>query len=237
VNGGTLASFFQIFETNSFQESRDPFLLDPAGIRRSGTPIDSADPSLPHYDREMKIWAAPFFMSPVNTRVVRRSHGLFSQWGEGYGADFRYQEYLKVGGFLPWAKALGMSAALAGTTTLCKHPVTRRILQRFAPPPGSGPSETTMNAGFFRLRLRGRSKDGTTVHATIRESGDPGNRATVKMLCESALSLALERSSLPGGENRGGILTPATALGHILAERLIRAGMHIEMEGAPGKES
>jgi short subunit dehydrogenase-like uncharacterized protein len=229
VNGGTLASFFQIFETNSFHESRDPFLLNPAGSRPSHPPADSADPSLPHYDRETKRWAAPFFMSPVNTRVVRRSHGLLSEWGEGYGPDFRYQEYLKVGGPLPRAMALGVSAALAATTTLCRHPVTRRILERCSPPPGSGPTEAAMDAGFFRLHLRGKSKDGTTVHATIQDSGDPGNRATVKMLCESALCLALQRSDLPGGEGRGGILTPATGLGHILADRLIRAGMHIDV--------
>jgi short subunit dehydrogenase-like uncharacterized protein len=47
------------------------------------------------------------------------------------------------------------------------------------------------------------------------------------MVCESALALALNRSALPGGEGRGGILTPATGLGEVLVERLRRTGMGI----------
>jgi len=44
----------------------------------------------------------------------------------------------------------------------------------------------------------------------IRDHEDPGNRATVKFVCESALSLALQTDELPGSQARGGILTPAT---------------------------
>jgi len=34
---------------------------------------------------------------------------------------------------------------------------------------------------------------------------------------------------LPGGQRRGGILTPATGLGDVLIERLRNAGMTIEV--------
>lgn len=68
------------------------------------------------------------------------------------------------------------------------------------------------------------------MRGLIRDQGDPGNRATVKFLCESALSLALQSDELPGGKNRGGILTPATGLGDVLAQRLRQAGMAIEVE-------
>jgi short subunit dehydrogenase-like uncharacterized protein len=62
----------------------------------------------------------------------------------------------------------------------------------------------------------------------ISEKGDPGNRATVKFLCEAALSLALNAEQLPGGPKRGGVLTPATGLGDVLVDRLRRAGMRLE---------
>lgn len=57
----------------------------------------------------------------------------------------------------------------------------------------------------------------------------PSNRATVQFVCESALGLALSADALPGGPGRGGILTPATGLGDVLADRLRKAGTRIEV--------
>ena len=76
----------------------------------------------------------------------------------------------------------------------------------------------------------GFGKDGQKVQGLISDQGDPGNRATVKFLCESALSLALNEDELPGGSERGGILTPATGLGEVLLKRLRKAGMKIEVK-------
>jgi len=41
--------------------------------------------------------------------------------------------------------------------------------------------------------------------------------------------LALQTDELPGSQARGGILTPATGLGDVLAERLCRTGMTVAM--------
>ena len=57
--------------------------------------------------------------------------------------------------------------------------------------------------------------------ATIAAQGDPGYAATSVMLGETALCLALDRDHLPG---RAGVLTPATAMGAALADRLRSAG-------------
>jgi hypothetical protein len=84
-----------------------------------------------------------------------------------------------------------------------------------------------MNEGWFSCELVGTAVDGRKVRGLIRDQGDPGNRATVKFVCESVLSLALQTDELPGGQARGGILTPATGLGDVLAERLRQAGMTI----------
>ena len=87
-----------------------------------------------------------------------------------------------------------------------------------------------MDSGFFRLRLVGTAENGQKVFAAVEDAGDPGNRVTVKILCESALALALQREELPGGKDRGGILTPATGLGGVLVERLKKAGMKLNIE-------
>ena len=106
----------------------------------------------------------------------------------------------------------------------------RQFLRSFLPQPGSGPSEKVMNEGWFRCELLGLGKDGQKVQGVISDQGDPGNRATVKFLCESALSLALNEDELPGGSQRGGILTPSTGLGEVLVQRLRKAGMKIEVK-------
>ena len=49
------------------------------------------------------------------------------------------------------------------------------------------------------------------------------------MFGESALCLALDRDRLPA---RAGVLTPATAMGTVLAERLRAAGLTLEVAPA-----
>jgi short subunit dehydrogenase-like uncharacterized protein len=104
---------------------------------------------------------------------------------------------------------------------------TRGLLKSLLPKPGSGPSEQTMNSGWFTTELLGLAADGRTARARIHHQGDPSNRATVRFVCESALSLALNADALPGGQARGGVLTPATGLGEVLAERLRNSGVAI----------
>ena len=60
------------------------------------------------------------------------------------------------------------------------------------------------------VNFLGLTSDGRKAHGLIRDQGDPGNRA-VKFLCESALGLAVNTDGLPGGPQRGGILTPPRA--------------------------
>jgi short subunit dehydrogenase-like uncharacterized protein len=103
---------------------------------------------------------------------------------------------------------------------------------RWLPAPGQGPSERAMDNGSFRCELLGVGERGTLQRGRIGGRGDPGNRATTVFVCESALALAQDSRRLPGGARLGGVLTPASALGAVLAERLRRAGMTIEPLGA-----
>ncbi len=225
-NGGTLASGFNLYDSGQAAQVSNPFLLNPPGQYASRA--SDRDPELPQYDAEIGTWVAPFFMSPVNTRVVRRSSALFEQWQAGYGSDFAYQEYLKFDPPLAWLPATGVTAGMGLFAGLLQQPFLRRLIQPALPQPGSGPSEQTMNEGWFRCELLGITSDGRKGKGLICDRGDPGNRATVKFVCESALSLALNTDQLPGGAQRGGVLTPATGLGDVLAERLRQAGMTLE---------
>ena len=69
---------------------------------------------------------------------------------------------------------------------------------------------------------------GARYRTTVKAKGDPGYAATAVMLGESALALALD--DLP---EAGGVLTPATAIGSRLAERLRAAGFVLRVERLP----
>jgi len=224
-NGGTLASLFNMLASGQSAAMADPFLLNPEGVRPANAAAH-ADPLGPRHDADFSAWLGPFMMSTINTRVVRRSAALL-----GYAEGYAYQEYLRLG--------RGPAAALAATSlsvgsftsqaALRLAPV-RRLAQRLAPPPGAGPSEASMDGGSFRAQWVGHSASGKMVRGVIADKGDPGNRATTKMLCESALALALQLDELPGGRRHGGLLTPASGLGDVLVQRLRLAGMTLKVE-------
>jgi short subunit dehydrogenase-like uncharacterized protein len=226
VNGGTLASALNIAGSPDAQRLRDPFLLNPADC----VPADggeAGDPQLPHFDADFKAWLAPFVMGPVNTRVVRRSAALQLASGTSAVAEsFRYQEYLRVGrGPVGAAAAASLSLAMGLGQGAMQLPWARQLASAWVPKPGEGPSEAAMDGGFFRCELLGRTASGHELRGRIAGQGDPGNRATTVFVCESALALAQTGDELPAA---GGVLTPATALGAVLARRLAAAGMQVE---------
>jgi short subunit dehydrogenase-like uncharacterized protein len=226
-NGGTLASNFNRYESGQVDAGRDPFLLNPRPVRVRKEIERNADPVAARYDGVIGTWVGPFIMGPINTRVVRRSAALLAEWDGPYGAGFRYQEYTKFDPPLAHLKAAALTGAMRGFERLAAHQRPRALLKQLLPAPGSGPSERTMNEGWFRTELVGFSEDGDTLRGLIAHQGDPGNRATVRFVCESALALVFDQDELPGGAKRGGLLTPSTGLGEVLARRLRAAGVLI----------
>jgi short subunit dehydrogenase-like uncharacterized protein len=222
-NGGTLASKMHNFDSGQWERSRDSHLLDPAGAS-SGKQIErDRDVRGVLLDGDIGTWVGPFFMAPTNTRVVRRSAALYAEWGSAYGPDFVYQEYLRYDAPLAKIKAVGVTAILAMFDRALEMHALRRLVMPLLPKPGQGPSAGTMEKGWFTCELLARTDDGRLAHARLRDRGDPANRVTVKCLCESALTVAIDAAALPGGPARGGVLTPATALGEPLAARLRKA--------------
>ena len=223
VSGGTLASGIgQWDEMRASAQARrlvaDPYALSPD---RVAEPVlsDQNDLEQARYDADLGIWAAPFIMAGLNTRVVRRSNAL---QGWAYGRRFRYRE---VTGFGPGPAAPLQAAALAAgvkaLTAGLAFPPSRALLGAVLPRPGQGPGDKTRRAGFFRIQIHTRTSAGARYLGKVEAWGDPGYAATSVMLGESALCLALDRDRLP---DRAGVLTPATAMGAILAGRLQAAG-------------
>ena len=224
INGGTIASMTNMMASADRNVFDDPLLLNPDEHRTSVEALANRDPVAPEFDGDLKRWVAPFFMGPINTRVVRRSHALSSQWQAPYGDRFRYQEFWDVGASAGYTANAIAALGMGFFQSMMRMPGVGRFVEAIAPSPGDGPSEETMDNGFYECRLLGTADDGSKAWALIAGKGDPGNRATVKFVCESALALATERDRLPGGTRRAGFLTPATAFGDVLVERLRAAG-------------
>ncbi len=227
LNGGTLASMLNMMETGQLGAVQDLFLLNPEGTRAKNESMHR-DPIGSHRDADFKGWLGLFIMGPINTRVVRRSTAL-------RGQSVVYQEYMRYGSSaLAGAAALGMGlgskvqSSLMATAPLRKLTLAALPLlpKRWLPQPGQGPSVANMDRGFFKIELVGTSSSGKKLRGLISDQLDAGNRATVKMMCESALCIALDEKKLPAA---AGVITPSVALGDVLEQRLLAAGMRVEV--------
>lgn len=229
ASGGTIASVLYGFDEAKADETKRRVLTDPYALSpdRALEPKlgDERDLSSFRYDDFVGQWVAPFIMASVNTRVVRRSNALL---GYPYGKQLRYSEVtgMKRG---PGAavKAAAFTAGLAMLVGSLLFKPTRKFVEARLPQPGEGPSEQTRKSGFMRVRVFGESEAGVRKTVRIEGKGDPGYQLTSLLLSESALCLALDEANLP---EVSGVLTPATAMGRALTNRLIAAGMVFAVE-------
>lgn len=241
LSGGTIDSGRQ----QAIMARRDPkarrTLGDPYGLspRRAEEPPSARRPARGVLDRlrrtlpierdtESGRWTGPFLMASFNTRIVRLSNTL-TEWS--YGRDFRYREQTDFGSspvspLLAGTMAVGLGGVVAGLSWT----PTRTVLDRLLPKPGQGPSAQRRAAGRFRFEIRSTTSTGATYLTRVGADYDPGYDGTAVMLGESALCLALDRAALP---ERSGVLTPATAMGDVLVERLRRHGFIFSVERAP----
>ena len=223
ISGGTVDSLRGQLD----EGRRDPvarrLMADPYGLSpdRASEPQlgPERDPLGIVHDDELGGWLAPFAMGTINTRVVRRSNAL-QQFA--YGRHLRYRELMLTGGLpLGPVAAAGVAGGLVATMAGLSFGPTRRVLDHVLPDPGEGPSEKTRERGYFHTDIHTTTSSGARLVCEIRADGDPGYKATAVMLGESALALATDQDELP---DIAGVLTPATAMGVALTERLRRAG-------------
>jgi short subunit dehydrogenase-like uncharacterized protein len=224
VSGGTIDSMRTQIDALRADPAQRRIVTDPYGLSpdRSAEPDpgDEPDSLRPRYDAEVGAWTAPFVMGPFNTRIVRRSNALT---GWSYGRSFRYRETMlagrgPVGALTAGGIGAGQVALMAGMT----RTPTRMALDRVLPKPGTGPSAETRRKGHFRSDVYTTTSGGARYVSTVAGDGDPGYAATAVMFGEAALCLADAGDALP---DRAGVLTPATAMGTALTERLRAAGM------------
>lgn len=129
---------------------------------------------------------------------------------------------------------------------------TRWILKRILPKPGTGPGRYTsfppppespadhtthFREGFFiatNISHSGSSK----IKTVIQADGEPGYFGTSRIISEAALALVLDFNKLPYKQVGGaGVLTPMTALGDVLIERMKKYyGLQVESEVISGDE-
>lgn len=226
LNGGTVASLLHMLQTRPRKaaNARPAVPERAAGAREARIRWITR----PQYDAAIGAWIGPFVMAPTNTHVVARSMRLAREWGLPDAESYVYQEAMKYDPPLARLKASAAAVGLGALFAALKQPLTRRVVTRVLPRPGTGPSRESMDRGWFRCELLALAADGRMLRGRIAYPGDPGNRATTAFVCESALALACDADRLPGGPARGGVLTPATGLGDVLVERLRAAGAVID---------
>jgi short subunit dehydrogenase-like uncharacterized protein len=234
VSGGTIASMLEVFRAASGDADTRKLLNDPYTLSqdRGAEPELGAQPDLP-WRRGSEIapelagvWAAGFVMALYNTRIVRRSNALLDY---AYGRRFRYAEYMSVGPSpLAPVTSAATTAAIAASAALGTRffrLLPRKLVERIAPKPGTGPSEEVRENGYYRVETYTTTSTGARYVATMSQSGDPGYKATAAMLGECGLALALDRDKLP---EIYGVLTPAAAMGDALLARFPAAGISLE---------
>ncbi len=221
-SGGTVATGMNVMEELADDPSLrkvlgNPYALAPAGQRRG---VRQPTVMVPTVDELSGAWVAPFIMGPVNSKVVHRTNALL---GRPWGDDFRYDEAMMTGGgVMGLAKASVVAAGMAGLAGASAiGPVRRQLQERVLPKPGTGPDRASRESGFFNIRFYGRTDGGRTITTKVTGDRDPGYGSTAKMLGETAVAF-LDPGATSNVESvpTAGFLTPASAFGDALIERL-----------------
>ncbi|TFK25673.1 saccharopine dehydrogenase [Coprinopsis marcescibilis] len=170
-----------------------------------------------------------------------------------YGSTFVYDEFLVNSSTI--SSIVTSVTLIVGFLILKVFTPIRTLAKSFLPGPGTGPSNEEMDKGYLHLTNISTAAPSPSypplkVKSEIKVNGDPGYRLTAAMISESALSLLLPPpsaspevkktynpfSALPPMAKQGGILTPMTAFGDVLIQRLRDSG-HFEFNAVVFDES
>lgn len=216
-SGGTIASLVTMAK-HGFVGFKDPYEFGP--IRGSQVAKIVKVRKIPQFNK----YGAYTLFTPHNTSVTNRSWGLLQEARDprAYGAQFRYLEgNIVPNAFAAWLTSTVMVSIAWLVTNIAFF---GRLLMK-AIPAGTGPSMEEQLKGFADVRTVAYSRDHKRLGlASFSVKGDPGYLRTATLISEAALTLALQKQHLPPLAQQGGVLTPATAGGEILAERLRRFG-------------
>ncbi|KAI6101403.1 Saccharopine dehydrogenase-domain-containing protein [Pisolithus croceorrhizus] len=254
ISGGTFSTMLSFLEDVPRWKARkvtQDFALSP--VEGVPGPRPRAFYALP-IDPSMR--GVLYLMSIVNKQVVQRSWGLFELAsrspdlvlpsesfaaqdvsGLSYGPTFKYDEFMVLPSRLQAIFVVLFLATVA--FAMATLPPARWMARQLMPRSGEGPSDRDLDAGFLHITnittsapvASGRT---VTVRTTFKGKGDPGYLLSSIMISEAALALVQDKDLLPPFGKRGGVLTPMTAFGDVLIQRLNACGrISIESGAVP----
>ncbi|KAH9823430.1 hypothetical protein DFH28DRAFT_1103531 [Melampsora americana] len=218
VSGGTLLSLLGIFDDGykAFSKAMESYVLSPI----KGTQKDTGS----WIFREPSIVGGLFIMAPHNGAIVRYSWGLLESNDKiisnrsKYGSQFTYNEFMITPTIII---AFLLTLALKIIMVLLFIPQIRQLIKKFGPKSGGGPSEKERESGWFKVITTAHSvNDDVQVRVTTTGNKDPGYGFTAICIAECAVTVIKSFEELPPLAKFGGVLTPATALGEALRQRL-----------------
>jgi short subunit dehydrogenase-like uncharacterized protein len=249
ISGGTFSTILTTLEDvpkHKLLAIRENSVLSP--VKGTHSPRPRMLYTLPYSDRP--VYGAWYFMAITNSQVVQRSWGLYELARRrhnattvapfSYGPNFKYEEFVILPSALYAVMYSIIFSAIAALLVLFKP--ARWFARRIMPGPGEGPSEKQLQSGSVKITNITTSNPNSqgekiVVRSIFQGRGDPGYFLSSIMISECALALALDGATLPQISTGGGILTPMTAFGEVLIERLKRSGyIDIESELLVGTE-
>ncbi len=199
-SGGTAASLKETMKAAFKDPSIIELLKSSFSLTPGFTGADQPSMSKPMLDEASGVWLAPFVMAPINTKNVHRSNFLMRH---SYGKDFRYSEMFIAG---KGDQGQAIAKAVASDNSL---------MGEDAPKPGEGPTKEERETGFYDVLFLGETARGEKIRTHCKGDKDPGYGSTSKMIAEAAICLVRDAK-----ETKGGIWTPASAMGAPLLKRL-----------------
>jgi len=231
ASGGTIATFFNSMRHPQRRREKDPMLLNVSTGNAEGSVTFTSDSV--SYPKESEFASGftevPFIMSPINTRIVRRSASYFASFNNSkdrYSPPAKSFEYSEVG-LRPSSRKVWMRFIADSIQFFLLYwiPGFARLAQYFlVPKPGQGPSnEDIIAKNYFHYLVVAKTSETQPRRVIVKMTGADGGYAdTAVMLVESGLCLAFRLRDIRDHlQNVGGFHTPATAFGNILVNRLI----------------
>mmetsp|Transcript_33781 Transcript_33781/g.132772 ORF Transcript_33781/g.132772 Transcript_33781/m.132772 type:complete len:457 (-) Transcript_33781:1293-2663(-) len=230
IGSGTIASIVRA--------GGDPDSQDPYGLQKDYPDPEKVTEAFPdlfgvQHVPEIDMYGIPFFLSFVNTRVVRRSASIFASerptqsikinGSDAYcSSKFLYKEFLglksKTSAYVGSAVVGGL---FVGIGLALKSSTLRNMLYKGIINNSWKPKEEMVEEGRSKFVLVGKT-DEVQPRTLVAEINmlDPGYGETSRLLAEASMMVALEKKDLPAHALGGGFYTPATAIGTRLLERL-----------------
>ena len=216
VSGGTIATIVGGRDHPEELGYTRPYWFSPVQGAHGQTTAEAR--YLPQFNK----WGSFSFFTPHNTRVVSRSWGLLEESAgtRGYGHTFQYLEALVTPNRV---MAYVQTKVFLMLTWLVVHVAFIGNMMCKMIPQGTGGSMDEQLKGYADVRTLATAK-GTNAKglSVIQVKGDPGYLKTASMISEAALSIALDYEKLSPLAKQGGVLTPATFGGDVLADRLVK---------------